>query len=387
MATGPSTHSEASVSHSKKATVSTNSNDMSTSAQVSTSTAALPTPAAPQDDKFFATLGMSGDRPDPEPLIQNIWNYIYNFIDQPPPQYTAKPMLQVLREGHRILRSEPPVIDITGTVCIIGGVHGHGDSLVTLLSHCGMPPATTYVFLGCFSGQGFAPHESLFMLIAMKVRFPKHVFLLKGCFEDAEVLKGQDFIAGLHRRGLMEDALVWAYLDQLLVALPLAAVLNDNYLLVAGGIGPELVKQGIKELRKVERPPRLASHVLMTIECQWGCLKPPASGPHSAEEENFNDGSPTFTCEMVSQFCKDNKLRMVIRSRQIVNEGILNFPDQLLTVWSPVSFLDSFRNGSVALKLNGDTGKASITRYKTHDEDPKSLDDTKPPAGRNAMVL
>lgn len=179
----------------------------------------------------------------------------------------------------------------------------------------------------------------------------------------------------------MEDPLVWCFIEQIMHSFPLAAVLNDSYFCISGGIGPELMKVGIEGLRTIERPPTLNSHISITTECQWACLKLPG------DSDAQTDGSPMFTEEMITKFCADNKLRMIIRSRQLVADGILNFPEQMITLWTPVSFLDSFRNASVSLRLNGENHKASIMRYQTHDPEPGSLDDMKPPLGRNAMVL
>uniref|UniRef100_A0A914PP33 protein-serine/threonine phosphatase n=1 Tax=Panagrolaimus davidi TaxID=227884 RepID=A0A914PP33_9BILA len=193
--------------------------------------------------------------------------------------------------------------------------------------------------------------------------------------------QGHDFTGGLQKRGLMEDPLVWCYIEQIMHSFPLAAILNDSYLCISGGIGTELMKYGIPGLRAVQRPATLMSHISITMECQWACLK------LSGDSEVQTDGSPMFTEEMVTKFCAENKLRMIIRSRQLVAEGILNFPEQMITLWTPVSFLDSFRNASVSLRLNGENHKASIMKYQTHDREAGSLDDDKPPAGRNAMIL
>uniref|UniRef100_A0AC34F669 Uncharacterized protein n=1 Tax=Panagrolaimus sp. ES5 TaxID=591445 RepID=A0AC34F669_9BILA len=164
-------------------------------------------------------------------------------------------------------------------------------------------------------------------------------------------------------------------------SLPLAAILNDSYLCLSGGIGPELMKVGIPGLRSIQRPPTLTSHISIVTECQWACLKLPG------DSDSQTDGSPMFTEEMITKFCAENKLRMIIRSRQLVAEGILNFPEQMITLWTPVSFLDSFRNASVSLRLNGENHKASIMRYNLQDREPGSLDDWRPTAGRNAMTL
>lgn len=50
-------------------------------------------------------------------------------------------------------------------------------------------PNVTYVFLGNYTGEGFASQETLFMLLAFKLLYPNNVYLLRGNNEDTEVLK------------------------------------------------------------------------------------------------------------------------------------------------------------------------------------------------------
>lgn len=38
-------------------------------------------------------------------------------------------------------------------------------------------------------GQGFAPHEVLLLVLALKVRYPTQIILLKGEFEDPPTLE------------------------------------------------------------------------------------------------------------------------------------------------------------------------------------------------------
>jgi hypothetical protein len=136
-----------------------------------------------------------------EKLIRDIWDYIHGYTESPPMQYNPKvvrikwriylifQILAVLRKAYELIEAESTVLDLKGTICIVGGLHGQADTLISLFSTMDLPPLNTFLFLGNYAGQGFGPHECLLLLLALKVRYPKHVYLLKGNLEDPEVLK------------------------------------------------------------------------------------------------------------------------------------------------------------------------------------------------------
>ncbi|KAH7726676.1 Protein F40E3.5 [Aphelenchoides avenae] len=297
-------------------------------------------------------------------------------------------MSAFLRNVEVVIASEPSVItSIKGTICVVGDLHGQADSLISLISLAGFPsPDLTYVFLGNYTGEGFAPHETLFMLFAFKLRYPDNVYLLRGNNEDTEVLKAHKFPLGLELRGLMETPAPWTYIQRIVDVLPLAALIKGHYFCVHGGIGPELKRCGISGLKAVKRPPKEPQHVLLTRECQWATYRNESA---LGATETYSDGSPGFVENDVTQFCNDylgGIYGLIIRSRQIA-KGVLNRPEQMMTVWSAASFLDAFRNKAAVLKINTDTDEAEVIRYKVPDKEPESLADIKPVSGRNAVVL
>ncbi|KAI1726915.1 calcineurin-like phosphoesterase domain-containing protein [Ditylenchus destructor] len=321
---------------------------------------------------------LTGSMYDIEAFVRNIWNWIFQFTNREGnvPQYDQEPLIRLLQDAERIMRAEPTVIDLKEKVSIMGDLHGHGDSLVTLFCLGGFPPKEKYVFLGNYSGLGFAPQETLFLLIALKVKYPNHIYLLRGSNEDSEVLQAQGFITELEKRGGTKK--VWDAVQTCLQSLPLAAILNDNFLCIHGGIGPQLMKYGITRLRNVCRPPRSSVDTAITMECQWASYR--------FRELTKGDGSPVFVESDVNKFCKDNNLRMIIRSRQVVSNGVLNLPERMLTVWSAASYLDVFHTAGAILKLDPLINTASIIRYKVVEEEPRSLDDFRPAGGRNSRA-
>ncbi|KAI6204116.1 SER-THR-PHOSPHATASE domain-containing protein [Aphelenchoides besseyi] len=305
-----------------------------------------------------------------EKLIREIWNYIYSFSDGPPMKYEARIVIVMLRRAFELLKTEPTVIDLKGKVIVVGDLHGQADSLISLMSTVEMPPHNVFLFLGNYAGQGF-------------VRYPHHVYLLKGNLEDVDVLRGNEFIEGLILRNLMNTSMVWFHLERILGVLPWAAVLNRFHFCVHGGIGPQLLKHGIRAIRKCCRPAVAPMEIAIEQEAQWSCFR--LAGVDS--QTGKFDGSPLFGEEELNRFLKANNLRSMIRSRQCVMDGVLNFPPLMLTVWSAAMYLDNFQNMGAIIIIDSDRNLAVINRIRVMEDEPKSLDDTKPPAGRNAIIL
>ncbi|KAI6189844.1 SER-THR-PHOSPHATASE domain-containing protein [Aphelenchoides bicaudatus] len=325
-----------------------------------------------------------------EKLIRDIWNFIYSYTDSAPMSYDPKIVLAVLRRAIELFEDEPTVLDLNGTVCVFGDLQGQADTLISLLSTFDLPPKNTFLFLGNYCGQGFSPHECLIFLLALKVRYPRHVYLLKGNTEDSEVLKANDFIEGLILRNLMSTSMIWLHFEKVLGLIPWAAVLSGNYFCVHGGIGPVLLKYGLSELRNCNKPASYPIELAIEQECVWSCyrgIKTRAFDYGPKKQPSFSDGSPLFGDNDIERFLKNNDLQMIIRSRQVVLDGVLNMPTGMLTVCSAAGFLDNFRNKGGVIIIDGEKQTAVINKIVIHEDEPKSLDDIKPSVGRNAIII
>ncbi|KHJ80975.1 hypothetical protein OESDEN_19344, partial [Oesophagostomum dentatum] len=106
-----------------------------------------------------------------------------------------------------IFEKESTILDLNGEITVMGPIYGEGDSLITLLSLVGMPPQRTYVFLGCYFGLGFAPLESLLLLMSLKCLYPSRIYLLKGHLEEAGSMKSLGLDDWLFRRKVPRESM------------------------------------------------------------------------------------------------------------------------------------------------------------------------------------
>ncbi|KAL6728269.1 hypothetical protein Aduo_010055 [Ancylostoma duodenale] len=315
-------------------------------------------------------------------FAKNIWNYILNFYpDGPKPYLRTDVLLALMYKVGDLLEKEPSIIELNGEVTVMGPIYGEGDSLITLLSLVGMPPQRTYVFLGCYFGLGFAPFESLLLLMCLKCIYPNKVYLLKGHLEEPASIKSLGLDDWLFRRRVPRESVlrVSETVMRTVALMPIGAMIGPKILCLPGGPGPTIREHGLASLRTCVRTSMSQLDRLLCMEAAWTVMKLEAA-PIVAD-----DGIPTFTEAQCTAFCKANNLTLVVRGRQLVDEGFLNYPKEALTIVSAVAYLDNFRNYAAAVTFQG--LNASVVRYRMDEGEPKSLDIVKPGIGRNALAF
>ena len=116
------------------------------------------------------------------------------------------------------------------------------------------------MFLGNYVDRGAYSLETICLLMALKLKYPKQIFLLRGNHEDKNVNRYLGFGEECAKR-LGEDinlqSSVFAKINELFEYLPLAAIVIDKssqnkVFLTHGGIGSTTMK--IEDIEKIQRP-------------------------------------------------------------------------------------------------------------------------------------
>lgn len=302
-------------------------------------------------------------------------------------QFSKDNVVQLAREFKAVLELQPTVVNIRAPLKVFGSLYGNFNDLMKLFG-LWKPPveaslggdidSMAYLFLGNYVDRAKTSLETICLLMALKLKFPDSIYLLRGSHENAAVNKVYGFGEECAVR-LQEDTnkgtSVFQSINRAFQWLPLAAVVENKVLCVHGGIGPGVDTVG--DIGNVRRPARVEDGGVF-VQCVWS---DPAKSEADAgfvkntlRKEISADSIFRFGADVLNKFLERNNLEMMIRSREIAPDGFDVFADsRLITVTSCTDYCGTCANSACVLVIK-----------KTLEITPKLL---LPSAGKAAVWL
>ena len=85
--------------------------------------------------------------------------------------------------SREIFMNQPILLELEAPLKICGDVHGQYHDLLRLFEYGGYPPEANYLFMGDFVDRGYYSVETFLLLLALKVRYPERITLIRGNHE------------------------------------------------------------------------------------------------------------------------------------------------------------------------------------------------------------
>ena len=241
--------------------------------------------------------------------------------------------------------TEPNVVEISAPITICSSIQGHFFDLLEIFKIAENPPNSNYLFLGNNVNNGFYSLECITLLLCLKVRYPKRIFLMRGKYDDKTI----SFNYGFYDECLTKygNSKVYNYVVDVFNYFPLCAKIENQIFCVNSGLSHEI--NTIDEINSLERIKEI-----------------PEEGPitdllYNEPGDNFYGFSYTkgFGClffgyEITRNFNETNKCKyMIIGPKLYSYKGYEWLQDnQLCSIFSSSNFCNRYRNKGAVMIID-----------------------------------
>ncbi|ORC92791.1 protein phosphatase 3, catalytic subunit [Trypanosoma theileri] len=266
--------------------------------------------------------------------------------------------LEIVMRSASIMKKEPNVVELQGSVVVCGDLHGQFYDLLKIFELGGKPGQQQYIFLGDYVDRGNFGMEIVLLLFAYKIRYPKRFIILRGNHESRHLTSYFNFKTESEYKYSLD---VYNEIMLAFDCLPLACKVNDKFFCVHGGLSPEIeTVSDINLIHRFREPPSSGP----MCDLLW-------SDPMTEQEEttvapgtmfaanSVRGCSYTYTHNAACNFLETNDLLGIIRGHEAQSEGYHLYRTTskgvpaVVCVFSAPNYCDTYDNRAALISLKG----------------------------------
>lgn len=166
--------------------------------------------------------------------------------------------------------------------------------------------------MGDFVDRGYYSVETFLLLLALKVRYPDRITLIRGNHESRQITQVYGFYDECLRK--YGSVNVWRYCTEIFDYLALAAIIDKKIFCVHGGLSPEI--KTLDAIMAIDRKQEVPHDGAM-CDLMWSDPEENKAGYSvSPRGAGFLFGKDT-----VAEFNQTNNIDLICRAHQLVMEG------------------------------------------------------------------
>lgn len=212
-----------------------------------------------------------------------------------------------------LLLSQPTLLRLKAPLVVVADLHGRYIDLLRIFSKFGFPDKVNYLFLGDYVDRGEDSLDIITLLLALKLRFPENLYMLRGNHECELVSSQYGFKDECTRKGAPYKPFILPF-----DSLPIAAIINDKVFCVHGGLSPAMTS--LSDIEDWPRPQELPKEGIIN-DLTW-------ADPSSSIRQygpTVRNTSVTFGVDAANNFMEAFGFKMVLRAHEVVPHGF-KFP-------------------------------------------------------------
>ena len=287
-------------------------------------------------------------------------------------KFRREHIIALTKACQEVISSQPIVLNLSTPIKIFGDIHGQFDDLMKFFELWGEPSedplhgdinSIDYLFLGDYVDRGDYSLETICLLMALKIKYPEKIFLLRGNHEDHLINCSFGFYDECQERlsndRLSEELNVFKAINDFFEYLPLVAIIENEIVCLHGGIGAHF--NDIKDVENFQRPLKVVHEALtdeekIVMDILW-------SDPTDNDNEKgiqlnqIRDSKcygniVKFGPDIVDNFLEKNDKSLIIRAHECVLDGFERFcGGKLITVFSAMNYCNRHNNAGGMLLI------------------------------------